>query len=132
MRDDAEVKDSLNLILESDLVKIALPNNMPMSLRNRTAGVPVIVNAIARPPRPGPGETHYVATNAVARLRAVPQRSWLRVRSGLQSWRDAQPMVREVSWDRAKSASVWKPFSRRPIRGLTWWRSPGPWWWTVT
>lgn len=37
-----------------------------------------------------------------------------------------------ASKDRAKSASMRKSFSRRPIRGLTWWRSPGPWWWMVT
>ncbi|MEU5653877.1 hypothetical protein ABZ767_31755, partial [Streptomyces pseudogriseolus] len=33
---------------------------------------------------------------AAVALRAVPQRSWLRVRSGLKSWWGAQLVVREV------------------------------------
>lgn len=46
--------------------------------------------------------------------------------------RGVQPVVRGVSKDRANSASVWKSFSRRPTRGLTWCRSPVPRWWVVT
>lgn len=78
-----------------------------------------------------PAAAHVPTRPPVTRRHTIRSTSRPNMRNAHERLR-VQPVAPGVSKDRAKSASVRKSSSRRPMRGLTWCRSPGPWWWVVT